>query len=101
MFVAVYTYNIPAEKAKQFISLEKKAIKIYLEKGCTAVEIYRGMKDNTHWLEINRFQDFDHYNEVLKLINDDPQMIQLFEEFLKLISDINPSAEKKLYFRIL
>jgi quinol monooxygenase YgiN len=101
LFVSVYNYSIPSAKVKEFINLEKKAIKIYLEKGCSGIELYREMKDNSRWLEINRFQDIEHYNEIIKLVNSDPHIEKLYEEFLKLMSDDDASPEKKLYFRII
>ena len=41
LFVAIYHYMMPPEKSKESIVLEKKAISIYKEHGCLAVEISR------------------------------------------------------------
>ena len=89
-----------AEKTKQYIMLEKKAIEIYLEHGCLAVEIYRDAKDPRRWMEINRFRDRTHYTEVIASVDEDPRIKPLFEEFIGLFEEGN-QPEKTTYYRMI
>jgi quinol monooxygenase YgiN len=91
---------MPAEKTKQYIMLEKKAIEIYLEHGCLAVEIYRDAKDPRRWMEINRFRDRTHYTEVIASVDEDPRIKPLFEEFIGLFEEGN-QPEKTTYYRMI
>ena len=101
MFVAIYHYKMSPEKTKQYIMLEKEAIQIYLEHGCLEVEIYRNAKDPQRWMEINRFRDWEHYNEVIASVDKDPRIAPLFEQFIKLFNGDDNQPEKSTYFRIL
>lgn len=100
MFVVTYHYTMSAEKTKQYIMLEKKAIEIYLEHGCLAVEIYRDAKDPRRWMEINRFRDRTHYTEVIASVDEDPRIKPLFEEFIGLFEEGN-QPEKATYYRMI
>ena len=101
MFVAVYKYLLPPKKTKQYIMLEKQAIQIYLEHGCLGVEIYRDAKDPRQWMEINRFIDRQHYNQVISAVDDDPRITQLFKEFMSLFNDEDNEPEKTIYYRMI
>ena len=81
MFAVVYHYRIPLEKTHEYVHLEKQAIKIYLESGCSGVEIFRDADDPSRWMEINRFEDREHYERVIGVVDEDPRIRKLFEEF--------------------
>lgn len=100
MFTVVYNYHVQPEKTKQYVILEKEAIKIYLEHGCLGVELYRNAKDPRKWMEINRFKDRQHYHEVIAAVDNDPRIRSLFEKFLSFYSEHN-KPEKTTYHRIL
>ncbi len=101
MFVVVYHYQIPMEKTIDYIKLEQQAIKVYLEKGCLGVEIYRDAKDPRRWMEINRFEDMEHYNKVIGTVNEDERIERLFEEFQELMGEREEQPEKDLYYRMI
>jgi hypothetical protein len=101
MFVAIYKYMMNPEKAKEFIILEKKAIQIYKEHGCLDVEIYRNAKDPRWWMEINRFRDRDHYNQVIHDVDNDSRMAPIFVKFLALFTEKENKPEKTTYYKIL
>lgn len=100
MFVVTYHYMMPMEKTKRYVMLEKQAIDIYLEHGCLAVEIYRDAKDPRRWMEINRFRDRAHYNEVIASVDEDPRIKPLFEEFIGLLKE-GEQPEKTTYYRMI
>jgi hypothetical protein len=100
-FVVVYNYKIPVDKTKEYITLEKKAIKIYLECGCEEVQIFRDAKKPNKWMEINKFQDVTKYQEVISKINKDPRMDELFQKFREILYQGETEPEKKMYYRII
>lgn len=100
MFVVTYQYMMPTEKTKQYIMLEMQAIEIYLEHGCLGVEIYRDAKDPRKWMELNRYKDREHYNEVTASVDADPRLKHLFDEFITLFEEGN-QPEKNTYFRMI
>jgi hypothetical protein len=81
--------------------LENKAIKIYLEHGCLGVELYRDAKDPRRWMEIDRYRDREHYNDVTILVDEDPRMSPLLEDFKSLFSGDDNKPEKKIYNRMI
>lgn len=100
MFVAVYHYTVPIDKTKEYITLEQQAVKVYLEHGCLGVEIYRDAKDPRRWMEINRFRDRQHYNEVVGAVDGDSRIKPLYEEFLSLFDTDEAEPDKRTYFRM-
>lgn len=101
MFVVVYHYQVPIDKTKQYILLEKQAVKVYMDHGCLGVEIYRDSKDPRRWMEINRFRDWEHYNEVVGAVEDDPRIRPLYDEFMSLCKTEEYQPEKRTYFRMI
>ena len=101
MFVVVYQYMVPMDKTKQYITLEKQAAKVYMEKGCLGIEIYRDAKDPRRWMEINRFRDRQHYNEVIGAVDEDPRIGPLYKEFMSLLNAEDCQPEKSTYFRMI
>lgn len=101
MFVVVYHFKVPPERAKEYVMLEKRAMEVCLEHGCLGVEIYRDVENPTHWMEINRFKNREHYLEVMKAVERDSRIRGLYEEFATIIDVESCEAEKKTYLRML
>lgn len=101
LFVVVYHYKVPIEKTKEYIMLEKRATRVYMEHGCLDVEIFRDAKDPRRWMEINKFRDREHYNEVIGAVDADPRIGPLFEEFMTLFKEEEYQPEKQSYFKML
>lgn len=101
LFVVVYQYKIPKDKTIQYFKLEKKAIEIYLEKGCVAVEIYRDIEAPEKWMEINRFEDKEHYERVVATLNDDQRISSLFKEFQEVLKEEEYDLQKNYYLQII
>lgn len=100
MFAVIYNYNVPVDKTKQYIILEKQAVNIYMEHGCLGVEIYRDAKYPQRWMEINRFKDRQHYKKVIKAVDEDPRIKPLYEEFKSLFDAEEYQPEKRTFFRM-
>lgn len=101
MFIVVYHYKVPPEKAREYVLLERRAMEICLEHGCLGIELYRDAKDPSHWMEIERFRDEEHYMKVKEAVEGDERMKRLYEEFTNLIDVERCEAEKRIYLRML
>lgn len=97
----VYHYKIPLDKTIDYIKLEQQAIQVYLENGCINVEIYRDAEDPRKWMEINRFEDKEHYQHVASLLQEDPRITRIFAEFQGLLEDSEYEPEKSSYFKMI
>ena len=51
-------------------------------------------------MEINRYKDRAHYNEVIATVDEDPRIAPLFEEFIGLFDEGN-KPEKTTYYRMI
>ncbi len=51
-------------------------------------------------MEINRFHDRQHYNEVIAAVDEDPRIAPLFEQFIGLFDEDN-KPEKTTYYRMI
>jgi len=100
LFIVTYRYSLPPEKSKDYIALEQKAIQIYVEHGCLGVEIYRDPHNPRKWMEVNKFHDEKHHEEVTAAVEGDPRIAALFDEFLGIFDRGNP-PEKDVYLRML
>jgi quinol monooxygenase YgiN len=101
LFTVVYQYRIPKDKSIEYIKLEKQAIKIYLELGCLSVDLFRDEKDPRRWLEINRFNDADHYKEVSSAIREDPRMTDLWNRLQSLLGPGSYKPARRTYLQML
>jgi quinol monooxygenase YgiN len=81
--------------------IEKRAIEIYLQNGCISVEIYRDAEDPERWMEINRFENREHYERVSATLDADPRLSRLFEEFQNIFENENYEPEKSMYFQMI
>ena len=100
MFIVTYRYSFPPEKAVDYIALEQKAIQIYIEHGCLGVELYRDPQNPRKWMEINKYHDEKHQEEVNAAVNGDPRIEALFKEFLGLFEQ-GSAPLKETYLRML
>lgn len=100
MFVVTYRYMLPVDKTRQYVAIEQKAIQIYLEHGCLGVEIYRDAEDPRYWMELNKFEDREHYDRVIEKVEKDTRIASLFEELMGIFPG-GGKAEKGTYLRML
>jgi hypothetical protein len=97
LFVVTHVYRVPQERVDKFLSIEQKAMGIYLKHGCLGFEIFRS---GDEWcMEINRFESKEDYESVMKSLNLEPEIEALWNEFCSLIG--NQDILTKEYERIL
>ena len=64
------------------------------------MEIYRDSKDPRYWMEINKYMDEEHCDQVIAKVDEDPRIAPFFEEFMGLFEK-GEMPEKSTYLRML
>lgn len=94
MFVKVYTYHVLPEKEQEFKDVLNQAEENY-SKYITKQSIVLKSHDNsTKWMEIHRYQDKEIYDESIELINQQPEIKQLYSRFLELVDSMEELTEE-------
>lgn len=101
MFIVVYNLKVPHERAARYIQIEKEMAGIYNEHGCLGVEIYRDAVDPQNWMEVYRFRDKEHYEEVVHSVGKDPRIQSLTKAFTSLLDGEENRPRKGVYFRMI
>jgi len=83
LFVMTYVYKVPQNKVDQYLDIQRRVKKVYSRHGCTEYEVFKG--DDELWLEINRFKDREHYENVEKSVDLDPEIQILWKEFCSIV----------------
>jgi len=101
LFIVVYNLKVPPERAARYIQIEREMAGIYSEHGCLGVEIYRDAADPQNWMEVYRFRDKEHYEEVVNSVGRDPRMESLTRAFTSLIDGEENRPRKGVFLRML
>ncbi|MGQ9679180.1 MAG: hypothetical protein ACUVV4_00190 [Candidatus Bathyarchaeia archaeon] len=101
MFIVVLRYQIPLEKTRRYIFLQKLTTQVYLENGCLEVEVYRDASDSQYWMEIYKFRDRQHYDEVISAVAKDERINPVSEEFNALFGLGEYRSEKNVYYKMI
>lgn len=101
MFIVVLRYQVPLEKTKRYIFLQKLTTQIYLQHGCIEVEVYRDASDSQYWMEIYKFKDRAHYEEVISTVAKDDRINLVSEEFNALFNIEEYKPEKNVYYKMM
>ena len=88
---------MPKDKVDQYLDIQRRTKEVYVRCGCIAYEVFTS--DDDWCLEISRFKDRKHYENVTKSVDLDPKIRTLWREFC-LIVEKEKVATKK-YERIL
>lgn len=101
LFIVVLRYQVPLDKTKRYIVLQKLTTQVYLEHGCLEVEVYRDASDSQYWMEIYKFKDKQHYQEVISAVAKDERINPLSEEFNALFDFREYRSEKNVYYKMM
>jgi hypothetical protein len=85
MFVKVYTYHVIPEKEQDFVDVLAKAERIYAKYINKHSLILKNRNDSTKWMEIHTYQDEKAYTKSIEMINQHPDIQDLYTKFLNLI----------------
>ncbi|MDH5495708.1 MAG: hypothetical protein OEY24_08435 [Candidatus Bathyarchaeota archaeon] len=92
MFIVTYTYKVSKNKVDQYLDIERRAKKVYLKHGCIGYEVFKS--DNGWFLEINRFINAEHYENVEKSVGSDPEIEILWKEFCFIVEKEKIATKK-------
>jgi len=74
---------VPENRVDRYLNIQRRTKKIYLRHGCKGYEVFKS--DDDLWLEINKFKDREHYENVKKSVDLDPEIEILWKEFCSII----------------
>ena len=92
MYIETYTYKVPKDKIDQYLDIQRRTKEVYLRYGCIAYEIFRS--DDGWCLEISRFKDREHYENVTKSVDLEPEIEILWKEFCSIVKKEKVVTEK-------
>lgn len=100
MFVKVYRYRIKQEKIEEFLDIQRRACQIY-QKHVTyrAVHLQRH-DDPSHWLEIHWYPDQATYHHSMDLINAEPEIERLWQEFQTVLDPKDTAIYEECYEQV-
>ncbi|AYV66967.1 hypothetical protein C2I06_08830 [Niallia circulans] len=85
MYVKVYEYHIPTDKIKEYFYIQEKASNIYRKYINSTTTYLQSNDDPTKWLEITTYQTEQDYDANIALINEQTEIVVLFQEFQALL----------------
>jgi len=74
---------VPENRIDRYLDIQRRVRKIYFRHGCLDYEVFKG--DDDCWLEINKFKDREHYENVRKSVDLDPEIEILWKEFCSIV----------------
>jgi len=101
MFIVTYSYTVPKSKLRQYLNLQKEVKAIYLKRGCLSYEIFEKAQKDGEWMEIEKFENKDHFKKVITRVDKDPRISELFQRFCSIVNvKKNPVVTKEFVKRI-
>jgi len=83
LFIETYAYKVPKSRIDQYLDIQRRTKEVYLRYGCLSYEVFRS--DDDLCLEINRFADRKHYENVTKSVDLDLKIKALWKEFCSIV----------------
>ena len=74
---------MPENSIDRYLDIQRRVRKIYFRYGCLGYEVFKG--DNKCWLEIIRFKDRGHCENVKNSVDVDPEIETLWSEFCSIV----------------
>jgi quinol monooxygenase YgiN len=100
MFIVTYSYKVPKNRIRSYLSLQKKVKGIYLKYGCLSYEVFEKAQKDGEWMEIEKFENKGHFKKVIARVDKDPQILELFQRFCSLVNiKKNPVITKEFVKR--
>ncbi|WP_423410159.1 hypothetical protein AABM38_09590 [Heyndrickxia sp. MSNUG] len=85
MFFKVYTYHVKPEREQDFFEIQAQAENVYSRFVEKQSLFLRSKDDNAKWMEIQIYKDENSFNESIKIIDQQKEIIDLYTRFMKLI----------------
>jgi hypothetical protein len=93
----MYRYRILPEKTEQCLAIQKRAGQIYDRHIRSRVVIIRSREDPRQWLEIHWYPNEETYRRGMNLINAEPEIDQLWQEFQETLDPTDPTIREEFY----
>lgn len=74
---------MPENRIDRYLDVQRRVRTIYFRHGCLGYEVFKG--DNGRVLEINKFKDREHHENVKNSVDVDPEIEILWKEFCSLV----------------
>ena len=100
MYVKVYSYRIQPGKVKDFLDIQERADRIYKKHATYRVVHLQKVDDPCQWLEIQWYQDEAAYRRGVDLVNAEPEIKQLWQEFQSLLDLADNTVIEEHYNQI-
>ncbi|MEH7443502.1 hypothetical protein V7201_14425 [Bacillus sp. JJ1122] len=85
MFIKVYTYHVIPEREQDFLEIQAQVENVY-SRYVEKQSLFLKSKDgNTKWREIQIYKDETSYNESIKIIDQQKEIIDLYTRFMEVI----------------
>ena len=101
MFIVTYSYKVPKSKIRSYLNLQKKVKAIYLKQGCLSYEVFEKVQKDGEWMEIEKFENQNHFKKVIARVEKDPKIPELFHKICSLVNvKNNPLVTKEFVKKI-
>lgn len=101
MFIVTYSYKVPKNKIRSYLNLQKEVKAIYLKHGCLSYEVFEKAQKDGEWMEIEKFENKNHFKRVVARVDKDSKIPELFQRFCSIVNiKKNPVVTKEFVKRI-
>ena len=97
MFVKVYHYHIQPGKIDESLRIQERVKRIY-DKHVRSRQLFlQNREDQSQWLEIHWYNDVNSYHAGQELINKEPELSTLWNEFQATLDPNNSAISEEYY----
>jgi hypothetical protein len=100
MFVKVYHYHIRPGKTGEFLDIQERTGRIYQKHVAYRAVHLQKLDDPHQWLEIHWYPNEAVYRRSMDLINSEPEIKQLWQEFQALLHPEDKTISEEYYNQI-
>jgi hypothetical protein len=100
VFVKIYRYHIQPNKTERFLDIQKRAGKIYSKHVSYRAVYLKNQENPGMWLELQWYADEDMYRKAMSLINAEPGIKKLWQEFQEILDPNDPEIQEEYYEQI-
>ncbi|MFP4052127.1 MAG: hypothetical protein ACLFVB_10360 [Thermoplasmata archaeon] len=85
MFVKMYTYAIKQGKEDEFKDIQTRANEVYKKHIDYEAEFLRSKENKNVIVEIHRYPDKETYQKGMRLIDEEPELKETWEDFIEIL----------------
>ncbi|QGG54909.1 hypothetical protein [Paenibacillus sp. B01] len=88
-YVKLHAYHVQKEKRDEYLDLQRQAAEVYGRHASFRTLFLNSMEDETRWIEITTYDSEESYAEAIRLIDEEPEIGDLFRRFKSLLVQEN------------